>query len=256
MILGFIGTGKIASSVITGVCTSKISFQKILISRRNKNIAQKLKKRFRKVNIAKTNQEIVDKCNWIFLAVTPEVGEKILSKLNFRSNQKIISFISTINSTQLKKIVKKKAKIIRALPLPPISLRKGPVPIFPPNKEVKFFFNHLGTAVEIPNEKLFSNFWCMTAMMAPFYENLNTLSEWLSNKGLNKIDAQKYVTSLFFAMSEDAVVNSKKDLRILIKNSQTPGGLNEQALKQLRRSGFYRLLNNAANSILKRLNKV
>ena len=54
-------------------------------------------------------------------------------------------------------------------------------------------------------------------MMAPFYENLNTLSEWLSNKRLSKIDAQKYVTSLFFVMSEDAVINSKKDLRILIK---------------------------------------
>ena len=72
-----------------------------------------------------TNQEIIDKCNWIFLAVTPKVGEKILPKLNFRSNQKIISFISTINSIQLKKIVRKKAKIIRALPLPPISLRQG-----------------------------------------------------------------------------------------------------------------------------------
>ena len=139
MRLGFIGTGKIASSVITGMCTSKISFQKILVSPRNRYIAQKLKKRFRKVNIAKTNQEIVDKCNWIFLAVTPKVGEKILPKLNFRSDQKIISFISTINSAQLKKIVRKKAKIIRALPLPPISLRKGPVPIFPPNKEAKFF---------------------------------------------------------------------------------------------------------------------
>ncbi len=57
-------------------------------------------------------------------------------------------------------------------------------------------------------------------------------------------------------MSEDAVVNSKKDLRILIKNSQTPGGLNEQALKHLNRSGFYRLLDNAANTILKRLKKV
>ena len=96
----------------------------------------------------------------------------------------------------------------------------------------------------------------MTAMMAPFYENLFTLSEWLSKKGLNKIDAQKYITSLFFAMAEDAVVNSSKDLRILIKNSQTPGGLNEQALKQLKRSGFYKLLNSTANNIHKRLNKV
>jgi len=139
MRLGFIGTGKIASSVITGVCTSKISFRKLLISRRNKNTAQKLKKRFRKVNIATTNQEIVDKCNWIFLAVTPKVGEKILPKLNFRSNQKIISFISTINSIQLKKIVRKKAKIIRALPLPPISLRKGPFQFFHQIKKQKFF---------------------------------------------------------------------------------------------------------------------
>ena len=66
MRLGFIGTGKIASSVITGICTSKISFKKILVSPRNKNTAQKLKKKFKKVNIAKTNQEIVDKCNWVF----------------------------------------------------------------------------------------------------------------------------------------------------------------------------------------------
>ena len=141
MRLGFIGTGKITSSVITGICTSKISFQKILVSPRNRNIAQKLKKRFRKVNIAKTNQEIVDKCNWIFLAVTPKVGSKILPKLKFRSNQKIISFISTINLAQLKKIVKKRAKIVRAIPLPPISLGKGPVPICPQDNHVKNFFN-------------------------------------------------------------------------------------------------------------------
>ena len=139
MKLGFIGTGKITSSVITGICSSKISFKRILVSPRNRSVAQKLKKQFKKVLIAKNNQEIVNSCNWVFLAVTPEVGKKILPNLKFRSNQKIISFISNINSVQLKKIVRKKAKIIRALPLPPISLRKGPVPIFPPDKKANFF---------------------------------------------------------------------------------------------------------------------
>jgi len=256
MRLGFIGTGKIASSVITGVCNSKISFKKILVSPRNRSIAQKLKRKFRKVSIAKNNQEIVNSCNWVFLAVTPKVGKKIMPSLKFRSNQKVISFIATINLAQLKRTLGKKIKIVRALPLPPISLRKGPVPICPPNVKVKNFFNHLGIAVEISNEKLFTNFWCMTAMMAPYYEILNTLSKWLSSKGLKKADTQKYITSLFFAMSEDAVVNSKKDLKILVKNSQTPRGLNEQALNELRKLGFYKLLNKAANSILKRLNKV
>ena len=52
MNLGFIGTGKIASSVITGICTSKISFNKIIISPRNKNIAKNLKQKFKKVIIA------------------------------------------------------------------------------------------------------------------------------------------------------------------------------------------------------------
>jgi len=255
MKLGFIGTGKITLSVVTGICTSKISFQKILVSPRNRNIAQKLKKRFRKVSIGKTNQEIVDKCNWVFLAVTPKVGEKILPKLNFRANQKIISFISTINLAQLKKIVKKRAKIVRAIPLPPISLGKGPVPICPPDNQVKNFFNKIGTTVEIRSEKLSKNFWATSGMMAPFYEMLKVLSNWLVKKGIKRNEAQKYITSLFVALSEDSVANSKKHLKYLVSESQTPSGLNEQGVNELRRSGFYKSLEKSLNSILKRLNK-
>ena len=137
MKLGFIGAGKITSSVVTGICNSKISFSKILVSPRNRSIAKKLSKRFKKVNISKNNQEIINKCDWIFLAITPAVGTIIIKDLKFRSNQTIISFISTITLAQLKKMIKVKAKIIRAIPLPPISLKKGPVPIYPPNKKVK-----------------------------------------------------------------------------------------------------------------------
>ena len=256
MKLGFIGTGKITSSVITGICTSNISFQKIIVSPRNRNIAQKLKKRFRKVNVAKTNQEIVDKCNWVFLALTPKVGAKILPKLNFRSGQKIISFISTIDLAELRKIVKKKSKIVRAIPLPFISLRRGPVPICPPDKQVKSFFDKLGTTVLIRSERSSNNFWATSGMMAPFYEILKVLSDWLVKKGIKRNEAQKYVTSLFVALSEDSKINSKKNLKYLVSESQTPGGLNEQAVKQLRKSGFYKSLEKSLNNILKRLNKV
>jgi len=129
MKLGFIGTGKITLSVITGICGSKISFKQIIVSPRNRIIAQKLKKKFRKVSIAKNNQEIINSCNWIFLAVTPTVGQDIIKNLKFKSNQTIVSFISTMTLPQLKKAIKVEAKIVRAIPLPPISLRKGPVPI-------------------------------------------------------------------------------------------------------------------------------
>ena len=256
MKLGFIGAGKITSSVVIGICRSRISFKKILLSPRNRNVGRKLKKKFRKVSIAKNNQEIVNSCNWVFLAVTPSVGQKIIKNLKFRSSQTIVSFISTMTLLQLKKAIKVKAKIVRAIPLPPISLRKGPVPIFPPNKKVKNFFNKLGTTVEIGNEKLSKNFWATSGMYASFYELLSTMSNWLVKRGVKRDKAQKYITSLFVALSEDAVANSKKDLKYLVKESQTPRGLNEQGVKELRKAGFYRSSEKTLNSILKRLNKV
>ena len=256
MKLGFIGTGKITSSVVTGICGSKIPYKKIILPPRNRNIAQKLKKKFRKVSIAKNNQEILNSCSWIFLAVTPTVGQKIIKNLKFKSSQTIVSFISTMTLPQLKIAIKVKAKIFRAIPLPPISLGKGPVPVFPPNKKVKNFFDKLGTTVEIKNEKLSNNFWATSGMMAPFYELLSTMSNWLVKRGVQRDNAQKYITSLFVALSEDAVVNSKKDLKYLVKESQTPRGLNEQGVKELRKAGFYKSTEKTLNSILKRLNKV
>tara|TARA_B100000795_G_scaffold263202_1_gene242004 strand:- start:92 stop:859 length:768 start_codon:yes stop_codon:yes gene_type:complete len=255
MKLGFIGTGKIASSVITGICKSKISFNKILISPRNKSIAKKLTTKFKKVTISKTNQEIADKCNWIFLSITPTVGRKIIKELKFKSNQTIISFISTITLSQLKRAIKVKAKIVRAIPLPPISLKKGPVPICPPNRKVKEFFNKIGTTVEIKNEKSSINFWSTSGMMAPFYELLRVMTNWLVKRGVKKDNAQKYITSLFLALSEDAVVHSNKDLKHLVKESQTPNGLNEQSVRELTKLGFYKNLEKALNNLHKRLDK-
>ena len=255
MNLGFIGTGKITSSVVKGICRSKISFKKIILSPRNRNVAKKLKRQFRKVSIAKNNQKVINSCNWVFLAVTPTVGQKIIKNLKFKSSQTIVSFISTMTLLQLKKAIKVKATISRAVPLPPISLRKGPVPLFPPNKKIKLFFDKLGTTVEINNEKLSKNFWSTSGMMAPFYELLNTISNWLVKRGVKRDKAQKYVTSLFLALSEDAVVNSNKNLKHLVKESQTPKGLNEQGLKSMSKKSVYKSVVNTLNSIHKRLNK-
>ena len=256
MKLGFIGTGYIAKSVIMGILGSKLKINKIFISKRNKKISNFLSKKSRKIVIINNNQEIINRSNWVFLSVTPKVGNNILKCLNFKSNQTIVSFISTIKMSQLKKYVKVKAKIVRAIPLPPISLRKGPVPIFPPNKKVKNFFNKLGTTVEIGNEKLSKNFWSTSGMYASFYELLSTMSNWLVKRGVKRDKAQKYITSLFVALSENAIVNSKKDLKYLVKDSQTPRGLNEQGVKELRKAGFYRSSERTLNSILRRLNKV
>ena len=74
----------------------------------------------------------------------------------------------------------------------------------------------------------------------------------------------KYLLAIFAGLmiigqpvvSQDSAVNSAKDFKYLVKDSQTPRGLNEQAVKQLRKAGFYKNLEKSLNSIHKRLKKV
>ena len=252
MNLGFVGTGNIVSDVITGISKSKIKYKKIIISPRNKKKALYLKKNLKKIIIAKNNQEVINKSNWVFLGVLPKVGDTILPKLKFRNKQIVISFMSTTNHSKLKKLIRTKSIIIRAIPMPPIRLGKGPVAIFPPNRKVKSFFDKIGQTIEIKNEKLSKNFWAISGTMASFYELLNVLSNWLIRKKTNRLDAQKYLTLLYSALAELALANSSKPLKNLV-NEQTPGGLNWQGVNELRKSGYYRLLEKSLKNIYKRL---
>ena len=160
--------------------------------------------------------------------------------------------MSTPNYSKLKKLINKNLIIVRAIPMPPIRLGKGPVAIFPPNKKVKNFFNKIGTTIEVKNEKLSKNFWTISGTMASFYELMNILSSWLIKKKINKLDAQKYVTLLYSALAELAVSNSSKPLKNLV-DEQTPGGLNWQGVNELRKSGYYKSLEKSLKNIYKRL---
>ena len=254
MILGFIGTGKISSSIILGIFKSKLKVKKIYISSRNRSIAKKLANKFGRVKILKDNQEIINKSSIILLGVTPNVGNKILSKLKFSKNKKIISLISTINLANLKKLTKNR-NIVRAIPLPPIEIKKGPIVICPPNKIVKNLFKHLGEVIEIRNEKLSYKFWSTASIMAAYYEILNTSSNWLIKKGIKKNIAQNYISELFLSLSQDAVNKKSQGFKKLVADSQTPRGLNMQVLKELKKAKFFTKFFKALDNINKRVSK-
>ena len=251
MNIGFLGTGHITSSVIEGIFKSKLKIKKIYISPRNKLISKKLSKKFKKITISKNNQQLVDMSNWVFLAVTPKVGNRILKELKFKKSQKIISFISTINLGQLKRFTKTK-NITRVIPLPFIGIRKGPIIICPQDSIVKKFFDKLGKTIEINNEKMSKNFWTTSSFMAPFYNMMMVTSNWLAGRGVNKKVAEDYTRELFMALSQDSIFKNKMSLKQLVSESQTPGGINAQALRELKKKKFYKIQQKVLNSIFKR----
>jgi len=251
MKIGFLGTGHITSSVIEGIFKSKLKIKKIYISPRNRLISKKLSRKFKKVTTSKTNQQLIHMSNWVFLAVTPKVGHKILKEFSFRRNQKIVSFISTINLEKLKKYTKNK-NITRVIPLPFIGIKKGPIIICPWDKKVKNFFDKLGKTIEIKNEKISKNFWTTSSFMAPFYHMMAVTSDWLVSRGVNRKVAEDYTRELFLALSQDSIFKNKLSLKQLVSESQTPGGINAQALKELKKKKFYKIQQKALNSVFKR----
>ena len=217
-------------------------------------IAKKLALRFRSVKILRDNQEIINKSSTVLLALTPNVGNKIINKLKFSKKKKIISLISTINLNELKKMTRSK-NIVRAIPLPPIEIKRGPIIICPPNKSAKNLFRHLGTVIEIKNEKLSYKFWSTASIMASFYELLNVSAGWLMRKKINKNMANKYVADLFLSLSEDASNKRSKGFRKLVAESQTPSGLNMQFLKELKKGKFFIKFIKALENVNKRVSK-
>jgi pyrroline-5-carboxylate reductase len=251
MNIGFLGSGHITSSIIEGIFKSKLKIKKIYISPRNKLISKKLSKRFKKVIVSNNNQQVIDRSSWVFLAVTPNVGNKILKRLSFNKSKKVISLISTININRLKKITKNR-NISRVIPLPFIGMRKGPIIICPKDNKLKNFFKHLGKVIELTSENKSKSFWATSSFMASFYNLLNETSSWLVSKGIKRNEAENYTRELFLALSEDAVNKNKISLKQLVVESQTPGGTNAFVLKELKKKKFYKVQQKVLNSIFKK----
>jgi pyrroline-5-carboxylate reductase len=254
MNIGFIGTGKITTSIIQGLFRSKIKLKQILISERNKKNSSALSKQFKKVKVVKNNQDIINNSSWVFIAVVPTVAKKILQELTFKKNQTVVSFVSTLNMNYLKKTIRPATSIVKAAPLPTIASTLGPIILFPNNAKVTKFFNHLGMAIVAKNEQENNHLWAMTATMATFFEYCNTLESWLVKRKVNPNKAKDLIASLMFGLSHSMLL-SKTKTKQLVSDYQTKKGINEEFLKGLKQSGTFNAMNSNLTKILERIKK-
>ncbi|CAN1607809.1 ProC Pyrroline-5-carboxylate reductase [Candidatus Pelagibacterales bacterium] len=253
MKLGFIGVGKIATSVIEGIFNSKINIKEIILSPKNRQNTNSLRNKFKKIKIAKSNQDVLDKSNWVVLSITPKVGKQILKKLKFKKNHIVLNFMSTIHNQELKKIIFPARQIFKIAPLPMIKYNVGPIIIYPKNKTIENFFNKLGKVVSTSNEKENKKLWVMTSFMATYFEIFNTAHKWFLRKGINKNKSMEYLIHLFKALNNETIKNSNYSMDKMIKEFQTKGGINEELLNKAKKSGVFKNLNKGFDKIYNRV---
>lgn len=255
MTIGFIGTGNIASALVRGLCTSDSPPSRILVSPRNAEKATRLAAEFAPVRVAASNQVVVDQCDCVFLAVLPQAAEEILSALSFRAEQRIISLIALTPLARAGDLVHPAESVVRAVPLPSAARRLGPIGLYPGDAAVVELLGCVGTPVPVENEHDLNVLWALTALIAPYFALLEEVCGWAVAGGIQTTTARTYVASMFHALSVLALEEGKMDLGELRAEAATPGGLNEQALREIRDLGGYRAFLSALDSILVRLGK-
>jgi len=251
MALGFVGAGHITAAMVEGL-RAAASPEPIVLSPRNALVAADLAARFPNVRVASSNQEVVDASDLVFLAVRPPAAPEVVGALRFRPDHVVVSLIALRPEAEMRALVGEVAVLVRAVPLPSTARRLGPIAYFPEVPRVRGLLARIGTPVLARNEAEFHRLWSLTGLIAPYYRVMETLALWEAEGGVARETADAFIRALFQCL---AVMADGVPLDALARQAQTPGGINEQALRVLEAADAFRPWRAAMDAVNARMNK-
>jgi len=252
MRLGFIGTGTITQAVVTGMLRFGVSFDSLSLSPRNAEKAAALAALDGRIQVCRSNQDVLDTSDVVCLAVVPQIAAGVLSELRFDARHHVISFIAGFPIAKVRELTGTEGKVARAVPLPAVAEGKGSTAICPPDDVARSIFSALGKAVEVDDEDKFDALSAVTATMASFYAVLEAQASWLVRQGLDYDAARSYLSGFCVGLAHDTT-KSRTPFAELVAHSMTPGGLNEQVHTEFSKRGTYSHFGEALDRILTRV---
>ena len=251
--LGFIGTGTITECIVTGILAGSGPVPDIVVSPRSIVTAQRLAALSPQVAVARDNQHVVDASGTVFLAIRPNVAEDVVRGLRFRSGQRVVSLVATIDHATLRSWIDASVEIVRAVPLPFVATRSGVTAIFPPDPAVEALFSDLGTAVACETIEEYDLLAAASALMGSYFGIMDHIVGWLQEKGLPKESARAYLDQHFSSLAAVAMRNPSTPLEDLRHEYSTKGGLNEQMFAEFHDGGGLAALTRALDIVLNRI---
>jgi pyrroline-5-carboxylate reductase len=104
-VLGFLGCGKIGSAMCRGFCSldQDIRPSKIVVSPRSAENSNSLKSAFPDlVEIASTNEEVVERSNIIFIGLIPNVARQVIPSMPWTTGNKfVVSMMAAVEYSEV-----------------------------------------------------------------------------------------------------------------------------------------------------------
>lgn len=197
-------------------------------------------------------EEISNTCFSAFLEMITFV--QVLPQLPFQHEPLLVNLIPTISDSELSKLCGVPAeKRVKAIPFPPVALHEGATVVCPPEPTVCSLFNLLGNSVPIEHEDKLKVMYAASALMGPFYQTVVSAASWLHSHGIPEEQAAAFAAGFHRCVSADLIgKKSISELQNLVKE-QTPGGLNEEAVRRMSAAGNYNAQARAMDAIYHRV---
>ncbi|MDQ0391388.1 NAD(P)-binding domain-containing protein [Labrys monachus] len=237
--LGFVGTGTLAQAVIGGLQETHGDRCTILVSPRSEETSRALAARYPNVERAASSAAVVEGSDIVFLGMRPQQLAEGIAALPFRDGQVVVSFLAGVPLALVREKVRPAAAVCRAIPLPGIRLRRGPVVLHPGHALVEDLFGGLGDLIVADRESDLTAVSNASAMMSSHFAMQNRMVDWLSSRSVAPDVATRYVRSMFAGLAAIGLDGLDRGEQLDPAHHETKGGLNERVRSHLASAGWF-----------------
>lgn len=245
--LGFIGCGNMAKAIINGLLTSKLLTKKeIFIS------TPSIKEKYLGIDITNNNLDVMTSCEYLVLAVKPQVFKSISQEFANNAARCVISIMAGISCKNISDATNCK-EIVRIMPNTPCSIGEGVSAITSYNASkisiefVESVFKTISKTIFI-DEKYFDAVTSISGSGPAYvYYFIKSMIDGGVKGGLTYEQSKSLAISTFIGASK-MVEQSNDNLDELIKKVCSKGGTTIQAIDTFND-------NHVAESIVKGIDK-
>lgn len=241
--VGFIGAGNMGFAIIKGIADSSLSNALGDISLYAYDIKTEMLDRLKPfgVNICKSESELIEKCDYVFLAVKPQQLDDFLDKSgkSFTADKVIISICAGITAEYLCSKTLAEAKIVLAMPNTPLLLGEGATAISKNDRVseeefdfVENIFASCGIAEVIPQDKMKEIIAVNGSSPAFIYLFAKAFVEYAASEGIEDSTAKELFAQSLVG-SAKMITDSGYTIDELIKMVSSPGGTTLAGLQEL-----------------------
>lgn len=245
-VLGFIGTGSLASYFVEGLARAGADL-KIMVSPRNAQKAADLQHRFG-VTVAE-NQQIADEAELVVISLLPIDAPSVLRGLRFRQGQTLLSVMSGSRLEAMRALAEPAEVALSMMPGLANAHNIGPSVLYPDHHVARELLEKLGPVHAFQSEAHFIAASVMGAFSGMTTLMMQDVMNWFEHQGLEPGAARQLVAEVVKG-NATALLETPLSMTTLAQGFVTPGGITEQGRRILDEGGSW---SEALDAVLWRL---